>query len=155
MRNLVADAVEVGEAELHLRLARDRQEVQDHVRRAAEGHRERDRARARAEVDRDRLGIRCGAQRVDRELRDHLGLGSRNEDPRPDPQLEVAERRETREVLQRLPRRAAGHELLDATSGLRRLGVAVGGTILADHRPTKRRARRSTDTAAGEARTER
>lgn len=49
----------------------------------------------------------------------------------------------------------AGHELLDATSGLRRLGVAVGGTILADHRPTKRRARRSTDTAAGEARTER
>jgi hypothetical protein len=42
LRDLVADAVEVVEREVDLRLAGDRQQVQDHVRRAAEGHRDGD-----------------------------------------------------------------------------------------------------------------
>ena len=66
--------------------------------------REGDRAAAGAEVDGDRLGLGRGAQRVDRELRDLLGLGARHEDAGPDRELERAERRAPGEVLQRLAR---------------------------------------------------
>ncbi len=73
-------------------------------------HRERDRAAAGAEVDRDRRRGCRGRERVDRELRDDLGLGPRHEDTWADPQLEVPERRRAGDVLQRLARRAPGDE---------------------------------------------
>ena len=43
MRHAPADRVEVVELELHVRLARDREQMQDRVRRARERHRDRDR----------------------------------------------------------------------------------------------------------------
>ena len=53
------------------------------------------------------VGARHGEQRVDRDLRDRLGLGARDEDAGSDGELERAERRATGDVLQRLARGAA------------------------------------------------
>ncbi len=56
------------------------------------------------DIDDDLAVARRGeaAGLVDRDLRDLLRLGPRHEDPRPDGELEVAERRRAHEVLQRL-----------------------------------------------------
>ena len=45
-------------------------------------------------------------ERVDRQLRDHLGLGTRDEHAGADAQFEMAERRRPGQVLKRLPGRA-------------------------------------------------
>ena len=74
------------------------------------GERQGDRAAAGAEIDRDGAGGCRGPQRVDRQLRDHLGLGARHEHPGADAQLEVAEGRDAGDVLQGLARRAARDE---------------------------------------------
>ncbi len=66
-----------------------------------------------------------GGERVDRQLCDDLGLGPRHEHPWPDAQFEVAEGRETREVLQRLAGRAAIDQRLESRSLHRVEGVAA------------------------------
>ena len=76
-------------------------------------HRKRDRTAAGSEVDRDRLGLGGGPERVDRELRDLLGLGTRHEDPGSHGQVERAERGAAGEVLQRLAPFAAADERLE------------------------------------------
>ena len=72
------------------------------------GHGQRDGAAARAEVDRDRGGLGRGAQGVDGELRDPLGLGPGHEDARSDVQLDRPEAGGARDVLERLPGGAPG-----------------------------------------------
>jgi hypothetical protein len=61
----------------------------------------RDRPAARAEVDDETCGDRITAQHVDGPACDDLGLGSGDEDARPDHQLEMTEADPADEVLQR------------------------------------------------------
>ena len=82
-------------------------------------------------VDGDRLGIRRRAQRVDRELRDHLGLGPRDEHPGPDAQLEVAEGSRAGEVLQRLTGGAALDQLGEGGE-VAGIPSAVAGRVAAE-----------------------
>jgi hypothetical protein len=74
--------------------------------------RQRDGARAAAQVDDDRLG-QTGQPR-ERPLDELLGLRSGHEDAGADRELEVTERRATREVLQRHPVGALSGEGLEA-----------------------------------------
>ena len=85
--------------------------------------REGDGAAAGAEVDGERLGRGDGHQRVDRELRDELGLGPRHEDARPDGEVERAEGRASGDVLQRL----AGGAALDRLEHGERVVVVHAG----------------------------
>lgn len=74
------------------------------------GHREGDRATPGSEIDPDRGGLRRVQQGVDGVLDDGLGLRTRHEDAGTDGELEVAERRGTGDVLQRLAGSPTGDE---------------------------------------------
>ena len=70
-------------------------------------------------------GDAAAAQRVDRQLRDHLGLGPRHEHAGADAQLEMAERRDAGDVLQRLARRAPRDEGVEPRGDPASSGVAA------------------------------